>query len=53
MKTREKKPTLEDVCRMVCSVRARMAKELIGISVTIQTYPLDPPPKKAAKVAAK
>jgi hypothetical protein len=53
MKKREPKPTLEDLCRMVCKVKARMAKELIGISVTIQSYPLDPPPKKAAKATAK
>jgi hypothetical protein len=38
-----RKPTLEDVCRMVSSVRARLAKDLIGLSVTIQTFPLDPP----------
>lgn len=46
------KPTLEDLVRMVCKVKARMAKELIGISVTIQSYPLDPPakPEKPIKV---
>lgn len=43
MKKREPKPTLEDLCRMVCKVKARMAKELIGIRVHIESYPLDPP----------
>lgn len=43
-----KKPTLEDMVRMGCKVRARLAKELIGIRVVIESYPL-PEPVKAPK----
>jgi hypothetical protein len=41
----EKKPTLEDLVRMVCKVRARFEKEDICIRVTIESYPIERKPK--------
>lgn len=37
------KPTLEDIVRLARAVQVRLGKERIGLSVTIQSYPLDPP----------
>jgi hypothetical protein len=48
-----KKPTLEDLVRMVVKIRTEFAKEFIGLRVTIESFPIDPPPKKATPAKVK